>query len=38
LQQFVAQGDLSGLPPTFASDFLLAMAETTMASMVAKPA
>jgi len=29
---------LSGLPPAFASDLLLAMAETTMASMVANPA
>jgi AcrR family transcriptional regulator len=38
MQQFVAQGKLSGLPPAFASDLLLAMAETTMASMVANPA
>jgi RNA polymerase sigma factor (sigma-70 family) len=38
MQQFVARGKLSGLPPAFASDLLLAMAETTMASMVANPA
>jgi len=38
MQQFVAQGKLNGLPPAFASDLLLAMAETTMASMVANPA
>lgn len=38
LQQLVEQGKLSGLPPAFASDLLLAMAETTMASMVANPA
>jgi hypothetical protein len=29
---------LSGLPAAFASDLLLAMAETTMASMAAHPA
>jgi AcrR family transcriptional regulator len=38
MQQFVAQGKLSGLAPAFASDLLLAMAETTMASMAANPA
>jgi hypothetical protein len=38
MQQLVAQGKLSGLPPAFASDLLLAMAETTMASMVSNPA
>jgi AcrR family transcriptional regulator len=38
MQQLVAQGKLSGLPPSFASDLLLAMAETTMASMAANPA
>jgi AcrR family transcriptional regulator len=38
MQQLVAQGKLSGLPAAFASDLLLAMAETTMASMVAHPA
>jgi AcrR family transcriptional regulator len=38
MQQLVAQGKLSGLPAGFASDLLLAMAETTMASMVANPA
>ena len=38
MQQFVAQGKLSGLPHAFASDLLLAMAETTMASMAANPA
>jgi AcrR family transcriptional regulator len=38
MQQLVAQGKLSGLPISFASDLLLAMAETTMASMVANPA
>ena len=38
MQQLVAQGKLSGLPPAFASDLLLAMAETTMASMLANPA
>ena len=38
IQQLVARGKLSGLPPAFASDLLLAMAETTMASMVANPA
>ena len=37
MQQLVAQGKLSGLPPAFASELLLAMAETTMASMVANP-
>jgi AcrR family transcriptional regulator len=34
MEQLVAQGKLSGLPSAFASDLLLAMAETTMASMV----
>jgi AcrR family transcriptional regulator len=38
MQELVAQGKLSALPPAFASDLLLAMAETTMASMVANPA
>jgi AcrR family transcriptional regulator len=38
MRQLVAQGKLSGLPPAFASDLLLAMAETTMTSMVANPA
>ena len=38
LQQIVVQGKLRGLPPAFASDLLLAMAETAMASMVADPA
>jgi len=38
MRQFVAQGKLSGLPPAFASDLLLAMAGTTMAFMVANPA
>jgi hypothetical protein len=38
MRQVVAQGKLSGLAPAFASDLLLAMAETTMASMVANPA
>jgi AcrR family transcriptional regulator len=38
MQQLVAQGKLSGLPPAFASDLLLTMAETTMASMVANSA
>jgi AcrR family transcriptional regulator len=38
MRQLVARGKLSGLPPAFASDLLLAMAETTMASMVANPA
>jgi AcrR family transcriptional regulator len=37
MQQFVAKGKLNGLPPAFASDLLLAMAETTMASMAANP-
>jgi len=37
MRQLVAQGRLSGLPPAFASDLLLAMAETTMASMAANP-
>jgi AcrR family transcriptional regulator len=37
MRQFVVQGKLSGLPPAFASDILLAMAETTMASMAANP-
>ena len=36
--QVVAQGKLRGLRPGFASDLLLAMAETTMASMAANPA
>ncbi len=38
MRQLVAQGKLSGLPPGFASDLLLAMAETTMASMASDPA
>ncbi|HSY37168.1 MAG TPA: TetR/AcrR family transcriptional regulator [Acidobacteriaceae bacterium] len=38
MQQFVARGKLSGLPAAYASDLLLAMAETTMASMAANPA
>jgi AcrR family transcriptional regulator len=38
MQQLVARGKLSGLPQSFASDLLLAMAETTMASMEANPA
>jgi AcrR family transcriptional regulator len=38
MQQIVAQGKLNGLPTAFASDLLLGMAETTMASMVANPA
>jgi hypothetical protein len=38
MQQLVAQGKLSGLPLSFASDLLLAMAETTMAAMAANPA
>jgi hypothetical protein len=38
MRQVVAQGKLSGLPRAFASDLLLAMAETTMASMVGNPA
>jgi hypothetical protein len=38
MRQLVAQGKLSGLPPAFASDLLLAMAETAMVSMVANPA
>jgi AcrR family transcriptional regulator len=38
MRQFVAQGRLSGLPAAFASDLLLAMAETTMAAMAANPA
>jgi hypothetical protein len=38
MQQFVAWGKLSGLPLAFASDLVLAMAETTIASMVANPA
>jgi hypothetical protein len=38
MQQLVAQGKLSGLPLSFASDLLLAMAETTMASMATNPA
>jgi AcrR family transcriptional regulator len=38
MRQLVAQGKLSGLPPAFASDLLLGMAETTMAAMVATPA
>lgn len=38
MRQVVAQGKLRGLAPAFASDLLLAMAETTMASMAANPA
>jgi hypothetical protein len=38
MQQLVARGKLSGLPRAFASDLLLAMAESTMASMEANPA
>ena len=38
MQQFVARSKLGGLPAAFASDLLLAMAETTMASMAAHPA
>ena len=38
MRQLVAQGKLSGLPQSFASDLLLAMAETAMASMAANPA
>ena len=38
MQQLVARGKLSGLHPAFASDLLLAMAETTMATMLANPA
>jgi AcrR family transcriptional regulator len=38
MQQFVARGKLGGLPAAFASDLLLAMAETTLASMAAHPA
>lgn len=37
MRQLVAQGKLRGLPPAFASDLLLAMAETTMASMATNP-
>lgn len=38
MRQLVARGKLSGLPSAFATDLLLAMAETTMAFMVANPA
>jgi hypothetical protein len=38
MRQLVARGKLRGLPRAFASDLLLAMAETTMASMEANPA
>ena len=38
MRQLVAEGKLAGLPPEFASDLLLAMAETTMAAMEANPA
>jgi hypothetical protein len=37
MRQVVAQGKLSGVALAFASDLLLAMAETTMASKVANP-
>jgi NAD(P)-dependent dehydrogenase (short-subunit alcohol dehydrogenase family) len=33
MHQLIAHGKLHGMPPTFASDLLLAMAETTMVSM-----
>lgn len=38
MEQLVARGRLQGMPPAFASDLLLAMAETTMASMAMSPA
>ncbi|MCU1223932.1 MAG: regulatory protein TetR [Edaphobacter sp.] len=38
MQQLITQGKLSGLPLSFASDLLLAMAETTMTSMATNPA
>jgi AcrR family transcriptional regulator len=38
MQQLVAQGKLSGLPLSFASDLLLAMAETAMTAMATNPA
>jgi hypothetical protein len=38
MEQLVARGKLRGMPPAFASDLLLAMAETTMASMAMSPA
>ncbi|HTD95911.1 MAG TPA: TetR/AcrR family transcriptional regulator [Edaphobacter sp.] len=38
MEQLVARGKLRGMPPAFASALLLAMAETTMASMAMSPA
>jgi AcrR family transcriptional regulator len=38
MTQLVARGKLRGMPPAFASDLLLAMAETTIASMAMSPA
>jgi AcrR family transcriptional regulator len=38
IQQLVARGKLRAMPPAFASDLLLAMAETTMALMATYPA
>jgi AcrR family transcriptional regulator len=37
IRELVTRGKLSDLPPKFASDLLLAMAETTMTSMAAYP-
>ncbi|ADV84576.1 TetR/AcrR family transcriptional regulator [Terriglobus saanensis] len=38
MQQLIAHGKLNGMPPGFASDLLLAMAETTMVSMTVSAA
>jgi AcrR family transcriptional regulator len=38
MEQLIARGRLTGMPPAFASDLLLAMAETTMTSMAINPA
>jgi AcrR family transcriptional regulator len=38
MRQLVAKGKLSDLPPAFASDLMLAMAETTMTPMATYPA